>query len=280
MSTFWLGFEKRAAESFVSANNTSGYPGAPEKMLKWNDNGGVDPRQPEELQAAQAARLVTLPPDVEGAKCGTCIHFRPITQELGHGFCTNPEIKMDVTDHMHCVNWTHPGVHDPAEAAAQEQQDAQFQQAMTAQQGGMMGGDPAAAQDPSMQQGAGVDTAADMGQPQQPAGQSMSLQPQTEPEAQTTEGDTGHVYEPSTAGSQSGSAEGQPSGNPLVDQAMQDFQGASTGGSEPAAPKKKKTTEGKKSSGGKGHTININVNGEKAEKTASVNFWRGIVEGY
>ena len=44
MNTFWLGFQKRAAENFVSANNTGAAPGAPEKLLKWNEQGGVDPR--------------------------------------------------------------------------------------------------------------------------------------------------------------------------------------------------------------------------------------------
>ena len=298
MNTFWLGFQKRAAENFISANNATEYPGAPEKMLKWNDNGGVDPRQPEELQAAQASHLVTLPPDVEGAKCGTCMHFRPITQEFGHGFCTNPEIKMDVTDHMHCINWSHPGVHDPAEAAAQEEQEAQFQQAMAAQQGGgqSMGGEGQPQQgmaqgaDPGASQGFGMQTGPSVGQPQAPTGQSTTLQPQTSPESQETDGDTGQQYQPSAIGSQSGFPEGrQTSANPMVEQAVQDFQGSgAVGGGTgmdneqplPKDPASKKKSSGSKSSGGKGHTININVSGEKAEKTAGRNFWVGIVEGW
>lgn len=286
---FWDGFNKRAAESFVSANNAMEHPGAPEKLLKWNEHGGVDPREPEEMQAAQAANLVTLPPSIEGAKCGTCIHFRPITEEFGHGFCTNPAIKMDVTDHMHCVNWTHPGAHNPAEAAAQEAQDAQFQQAMMAQQGGVPagsfgGGVPpdvmgqtSAPQDYSGQIPSDVNT-------QPAAGQGMTLQPQTSPEAQTTDGDTGQEYQPSSIGSRSGFPEGrQTSANPMVEQAVQDFQGSGavgggTGVDNEAPPAKKKPSE--KKSGGKGHTININVSGEKAEKTAKVNHWAGIVEGW
>lgn len=293
MNTFWLGFQKRAAENFISANNATEYPGAPEKMLKWNDNGGVDPRQPEELQAAQASHLVTLPPDVEGAKCGTCMHFRPITQEFGHGFCTNPEIKMDVTDHMHCINWSHPGVHDPAEAAAQEEQEAQFQQAMSAQQGGgMPQGDPqqgGGMQQGDPQQGAdqsfGMQQGPSMGQAQAPAGQSPTLQPQTSPESQETDGDTGNEYQPSDVGRQSGFPEGrQTSANPMVEQAVQDFQGSGAVGGgtgvDNEQPLPKKPGDKKKSSGGKGHTININVSGEKAEKTAGRNFWVGIVEGW
>lgn len=281
-SNFWSGFTKRAVENFVSANNTATHPGAPEKLLKWNDHGGVDPRAPEEMQAAQAAQLVTLPPDVEGAKCGTCVHFRPITEEMGHGFCTNPAIKMDVTDHMHCINWSHPGVHDPVAAAEQEAQDQQYQQAMGAQQGmqpGMEG------QQPGME--GQQPPAGDMGQAQQPAGQSMTMQPQTTPEAQTTEGNNGQEYQPSAVGSQSGFPQGQQtSANPMVEQAVQDFQGAgAVGGGTGQDNEKPRTPESKKkkskSSGGKGHTININVSGEKGEeKTASQNFWKGIVEGY
>lgn len=297
-NNFWSGFTKRAAENFVSANNTANHPGAPEKLLKWNDNGGVDPREPEEMQAAQAAQLVTLPPDVEGAKCGTCIHFRPITQEMGHGFCTNPMIKMDVTDHMHCINWSHPGVHDPAAAAEQEAQDQQFQQAMGAQQGmeqqGM--GAPQSMQQGMEQQGMGAEDPSmngqvptDMGQQQSqpPAGQGMTMQPQTSPEAQTTDGDNGTQYQPSEIGTQSGFPQGrQTSANPMVEQAVQDFQGSgAVGGGTGLDNEKPRTPESKKkkskTSGGKGHTININVSGEKGEeKTASVNFWKGIVDGY
>jgi hypothetical protein len=285
-NNFWSGFSKRAAENFVSANNTANHPGAPEKLLKWNDHGGVDPREPEEMQAAQAAQLVTLPPDVEGAKCGTCVHFRPITAEMGHGFCTNPMIKMDVTDHMHCINWSHPGVHDPAAAAEQEAQDQQFQQAMGAQQGmqpGMEG-------QPGMEAQQGVDgqPPVDNGQEQSqpPAGQGMTMQPQTSPEAQTTEGNNGKEYQPSEIGTQSGFPQGrQTSANPMVEQAVQDFQGSGAVGGgtgldneKPRTPESKKKE--KKPAGGKGHTININVSGEKSEKTASQNFWKGIVEGY
>jgi hypothetical protein len=309
IENFWQGFSKRAVDNYVSTNSN---PGAPEKLLKWNDHGGVDPRTPEEMQAAQAAMLVTLPPDIEGAKCGTCVHFRPITEELGHGFCTNPQIKMDVTDHMHCVNWSHPGVHDPVQAAEEEAQQDQFQQAMQAQQG--MGGQPGMMPQPgmggqpgmmpqsgmgaqgatppeSMQPGANMQemyqaqegpqgTGAQTQQP--PAGQDMTMRPQTSPEAETTEGDTGQQYSPSSIGSENGPPKPKTSGNPMVEQAVQDFQGSGAVGgglgqdNETPAPAKKPA---EKKSGGKGHTININVSGEK-EKTASVDFWKGIVEGY
>jgi hypothetical protein len=127
----------------------------------------------------------------------------------------------------------------------------------------------------------------DMGQQQQqpPAGQGMTMQPQTSPEAQTTDGDTGQQYSPSSIGSENGPPKATTAGNPMVEEAVQDFQGsgAVAGGlgqdNTPSTPATKKK-EGKKPSSGKGHTININVSGEK-EKTASANsFWRGIVKGY
>ncbi len=124
-----------------------------------------------------------------------------------------------------------------------------------------------------------------MGEEQQ-GNPTASMQPQTGPEAQTTEGATGQEYQPSDIGSQNGFPEGpQTSANPLVEQAMQDFQGAGGGTGQdntPEAPAKKKPAAKKPSEGkgGKGHTININVSGEKSEKTASVDFWKGIVEGY
>jgi len=292
MRGFWLGFQKRAEENFVPANSTADVPGAPEKMLKWNPHGGVDPRSPEDLQAAEAAGLVTLPPEVQGASCENCMHFRPITPELNHGFCTNPQVKQDVTGNMHCVNWGHPGVHNPVEAAAEEAQAAQVDQAMMGQQG--------MPQDPSMM-GMGQQQPA-QGQPQPAQGQAMpqgkpapqaGAAPQApamqEEPAQELGGPAGESANPSAVGTQSGFPQGQQqTSNPLVAQALDDFQGqgatagptgGDTGGMS-QKPKKKKPSEKKDSSkGSKGHTININVD-KGSEKTSSQDFWKGIVDGY
>ena len=292
MRGFWLGFSKRAEENFVPANSTEDVPGAPEKMLKWNPHGGVDPRSPEDLQAAEAAGLVTLPPEIEGASCETCMHFRPITPELNHGFCTNPQVKQDVTGNMHCINWGHPGVHNPVEAAAEEAQAAQVDQAMAAQQGmpqdpSMMGQQPAGqqpAQGQAMAQGQGQATPQAETTPKGPAMQEEPSQDIGSP--------VGETSKPSAIGRQSGLPPGggpQATSNPLVAQAMDDFQGQAasagptggdTGGGAATKKPKKKTPEKKESGkGAKGHTININV-GKGSDKTSSIDFWKGIVDGY
>jgi len=325
MSGFWSGFQKRAAEAvdkYVSADKSGeDYPGAPEKMLKWNDQGGVDPRAPEEMQAAQAAGLVTLPTEVDGASCGTCVHFRPITKKLGHGFCTNPEIKQDVTENMHCDLWEHPGSHDPAVAAQEAAQQQQVQQAQAAQQQQGMPLAGQAGQTPDMasymmDQGLGQAGAggAPPAQPQAGAGGAPPAQPMAgkqPPSAQAgaeVPEDSGGLPDdpkakPSLIGSQSGFPGGpKTSGNPLVEQAVDDFQGQAatagpTGGvgadSKPATkkPEKSNSSAKGKSSGkesgktsdksGKGHTINVNI-GKDTEKKASVsNFWMGVIDdGY
>jgi len=155
MKGFWAGFYKRASATYMSAKPSAVGAGmgpeaeasAPEKMLKWNELGGVDPRSPEDMAAAETAFLITLPREVEGASCKNCIHFRPLNPELGSGFCTNPAVKQDVTERMLCSAWEHPGSYSAAEAAAAEQ-EAQQQ----AQQQAVMSGEATAEGDPMAQQ--------------------------------------------------------------------------------------------------------------------------------
>lgn len=126
------GFDKRAdqaaaalgqpgaaepAEAAPAPGNIAGAPPPPEKMLKWNPAGGVDPRAPEEMAAAQAADLVTLPEGVEGANCGNCKFARMLDEKLGTGFCTHPELKQDMTNRMVCGRWDGPGTYRAWEAA-------------------------------------------------------------------------------------------------------------------------------------------------------------------
>jgi len=120
-SEFWVGFIKRA-EAYVSAPGAAA--GSAERALLWNDHGGVNPRTPEDQQGAMAANLVTLPQDVEGASCHSCAHFRQLDEDLGTGFCTNPQLKQDVTARMVCSLWENPGSHNGAEEqmAAQQQE--------------------------------------------------------------------------------------------------------------------------------------------------------------
>ena len=152
---FWAGFEKAAKESAEAlagdevADMAEGeLDSSNEKKLKWNPEGGVDPRSPEAMQVHEAVDMVTLPEAVEGASCGTCEHMRILDPVTGAGFCTNPAIKLDVTRRMLCSEWSAPGVYRASEAldpaspmAAQMVQEAQ----------GIGAEDPAMAGDPSMQ---------------------------------------------------------------------------------------------------------------------------------
>lgn len=65
-----------------------------------NDQGGIDPANPEEMQRAQTADLITLPggskEDVSGKK-----------------FCTHLKIQMYVTERMCCGYWDNAGVKRP-----------------------------------------------------------------------------------------------------------------------------------------------------------------------
>jgi hypothetical protein len=79
-------------------------------IMKFNAQGGVDPMSPEAMQRAQAADLVTLPSDVEGANCGNCSFVRILDKKMKKGFCTNPEMLLDVTPRMCCSLWDAPGV--------------------------------------------------------------------------------------------------------------------------------------------------------------------------
>ena len=292
MKSFWKGFEKKAAETYVAANSAMDVPGAPEKMLKWNELGGVDPRSPEELQAAEASKLITLPTEVNGAACATCMHFRPLTEKLGHGFCTNPEIKMDVTENMLCAHWQNPGSHDPVAAAQAEEEEMAAEQAAMAQQGMVP---------PGQEQGMGQAPGQAPGKaPSQPSAPDAGSIPEGAPQQGMDQAGAGagapssmpetDSFKPSPVARESGFPMGQQtSQNPMVEQAVQDFQGAAggagpTGGdggdTNSAKPKAKpKKDSAKKDKGSDGHTININVD-KGSEKKASVSFWAGIVDGY
>lgn len=244
---FWSGFSKRAAETYVQPAPTQPeLEGAnlgvipPEKTLKWNEQGGVDPRSPEDLQAAEAAGLKTLPLEVEGASCGNCIHFRALNPELGSGFCTNPGVKQDVTNRMLCSLWEHPGTYSAAEQMAEDamlQQQADEQAAMAGQ--AVADGDPMAQDIMSDFQG-GANTGEMPG-----AGAAESE-------------DAGGID-----GTESVGEEGEPAAKP-----------------KPKKDNKSKDSGKKSESGGKseskgGHTININVGKEKVATDAFIQGFAG-----
>ncbi len=108
---FLHGFCKRASETYVA-------PAAPEtgehgRALLWNELGGADPRTPEDMDAAAAVGLLTLPKEETGASCSNCVHFRLLDPAMGAGFCTNPQVKQDVTVRMLCSVWENQGAHRP-----------------------------------------------------------------------------------------------------------------------------------------------------------------------
>lgn len=128
---FFEGFDKRAdqmagalgepgeplpAEGGAPGGAAGPPPNQPEKLLKWNPAGGVDPRSPEEMSQAQAVDLITLPEGVDGASCMNCQFFRNLDPALGTGFCTNPNVKLDVTTKMHCSQWNAPDTYRAWEA--------------------------------------------------------------------------------------------------------------------------------------------------------------------
>jgi hypothetical protein len=260
-SIFWNGFQKRAVENYAVVNSATTAPGVPDKVVKLNELGGVDPRTPEEMQVAQAAGLVTLSHEVIGASCGTCMHFHGSIDETEPGTCLNPEVGLDVSHNMLCAHWENPSslrASEPSEMAAPDPM-AQM----------MPGQEPAAPQ-PNTQ------TAP---QPQTEQAPTRAPAPQATPEAGV--GST-PAAKSSPVGTVSGFPEGATNGsNPLTEQITSDFQGqdASAAPTSPqqseSAPKQDKPKKEKKDS--KSHTINIHVGGEK---TAGYNPWVGIVEGY
>lgn len=242
---FWLGFDKRAAETYVQATqpepelegqNLGVVP--PEKMLKWNEQGGVDPRTPEDMAAAEGAGLKTLPTEVEGASCGTCVHFRALNPELGSGFCTNPGVKQDVTNRMFCSLWEHPGTYSAAEAMAEEaalEQQANEQAAAAGQ--AYAEGDPTAQNIMSDFQGG-------------------------DPSAMGMEGAPGQEAAPVEGAEGAEGMEGEAA--PKKPKPKKDGKSKDSG----------EKSEGKGKVDSKGHTININVG---KEKVASDAFFAGFL---
>lgn len=250
---FWAGFEKKAADTYVQAaqpdpmleeGNLGVVP--PEKMLKWNEQGGVDPRTPEDMAKSEAVRLVTLPHEVEGASCGNCVHFRALNPELGSGFCTNPEVQQDVTNRMLCGAWEHPGTYSAAQEMAEEQvmQQQADEQAAAAGQA-YADGNPMAQDIMSDFNGGG--------------GEEMPVGPDGQPMAPEGE-DPSMGADPGA-----GAAKSKPEG----------------GSSKPkpkSKPKKDSDSgdSGTKSENKDGHTINIHM-GKDKEKVATESFLSGFV---
>lgn len=72
----------------------------PVDLSELNDQGGLDPKTPEEMQRAKEADLITLP---GGAK----------DDAANKKFCYNDKIKTFVTVRMCCGYWDNAGVRRP-----------------------------------------------------------------------------------------------------------------------------------------------------------------------
>ena len=65
-----------------------------------NDEGGIDPKNQEEMERAKKADLITLP---GGSKA----------EVTSKRYCSNKEVEMDVTVRMCCAYWDNVGVKRP-----------------------------------------------------------------------------------------------------------------------------------------------------------------------
>ncbi len=65
-----------------------------------NDQGGIDPKKPEEMQRAKTADLITLPGGLKD-------------DATGKKMCYHEKIKMYVTNRMCCAYWDNAAVKRP-----------------------------------------------------------------------------------------------------------------------------------------------------------------------
>lgn len=72
----------------------------PVELSELNEQGGLDPKTPEEMKRAQTADLITLP---GGSKADAA----------NKRFCSHEKIKMFVTVRMCCGYWDNAGVKRP-----------------------------------------------------------------------------------------------------------------------------------------------------------------------
>ncbi len=75
-----------------------------------NEQGGIcSSKKPGERDRARHVDLGTLPWDLEGTNCGSCLFFEPSKSVEGItvGQCLHPEVSQPVTSRMCCAIWSH-----------------------------------------------------------------------------------------------------------------------------------------------------------------------------
>lgn len=97
-------------EKFLKLAYGKAYASDAGAFLNWNEGAGLTPMNDQDSASAEAVGLKTLPPDIDGAHCGSCKYFRITDEKKGLGLCQNPEVRQDVTVRMLCDAWEHPGV--------------------------------------------------------------------------------------------------------------------------------------------------------------------------
>jgi hypothetical protein len=78
----------------------------PSDHTQLDRQGGVVPTARDR---AKKAELVTLPADVPGKNCGTCVYGQ-LNPKDEIGPCKHPQVMMLVSARQGCKFWTHPGV--------------------------------------------------------------------------------------------------------------------------------------------------------------------------
>ena len=72
----------------------------PPSLQEVNAEGGIDPKNPDEMSRAQKADLITLPGGSKG-------------EAASKRFCTHPKVQMYVTVRMCCAYWDNIAVKRP-----------------------------------------------------------------------------------------------------------------------------------------------------------------------
>lgn len=71
-------------------------------------DGGLRPRNEEEVKKFKHADLIVLPNNIEGTNCGNCKYASD--KSNGMLYCKHPDLELVVTEKMCCRYWDHADV--------------------------------------------------------------------------------------------------------------------------------------------------------------------------
>ena len=78
-------------------------------FIRYNELGGVEAENKEQLEKAKNVDLVTLPRDVRGTNCFNCKFIK--NKMIKHGYCSHPKVSQNVNGRMCCILWSATGEH-------------------------------------------------------------------------------------------------------------------------------------------------------------------------